>query len=75
MCIRDSLLADGQCQRHALLLRVLDAVGVLVELKAAYIKAAKAGKSIPHKAGFRLAFRSIAQMAQATACLLYTSNY
>ena len=37
------------------------------KLKAAYIKAAKAGKSIPHKAGFRLAFRSIAQMAQATA--------
>ncbi len=37
------------------------------KLKAAYIKAAKAGKSVPHKAGFRLAFRSIAQMAQATA--------
>ena len=37
------------------------------KLKAAYIKAAKAGKSFPHKAGFCLAFRSIAQMAQATA--------
>ena len=37
------------------------------KLKAAYIKAAKAGKSNPNKAGLRLAFRSIAQMAQATA--------